>query len=91
MVKNREGPSASFSTKSRYRIFIYGALKECWSEWFNGFDISIDHSQDQPPFTILTCPAIDQARLRGILNRIWDLNLSLYSVLPISDPMVESS
>jgi hypothetical protein len=76
---------------SPYRILIDGGLNECWSEWFNGINISIEHSEDHPPFTVLTCPAMDQARLRGILNQIWDLNLTLLCLQQIPDPTLKEN
>jgi hypothetical protein len=91
MVKHQESLSASFRTKSPYRICICGVLNFRWSEWFSGIEISMEHSETRPPFTILTCPAIDQARLRGILNRIWDLNLSLIALQQIPDPTLEAT
>ena len=36
--------------------------------------------EDNSPTTLLTGPVADQAALRGLLNKIWDLNLSLISV-----------
>jgi hypothetical protein len=89
MVKHWKSPSTRLGTKSPYRILINGALNERWSNWFNGIGISMEHPEAHPPFTILTCPAIDQAKLRGILNQIWDLNLSLISLQQIPDPTLE--
>jgi len=36
--------------------------------------------KDDSPIVILTGPVADQAALRGLLARIWDLNLTLISV-----------
>jgi len=63
-----------------YQIKIEGELDDRWSDWFHGLTVVVE-SQD-PPATILT-GSIDQAGLRGILNKIWDLNLSLISVVPV--------
>ena len=91
MVKHRESPSTSFRTKSPYRIFIDGVLNDRWFEWFSTIEVSVEHSEAHPSFTILTCPAIDQARLRGVLNQIWDLNLNLISLQQIPDPTLEAT
>lgn len=61
-----------------YRIEIEGRLDPRWSSWFNGLIITVE-GQD-PVETTLTGMVPDQASLRGILNKIWDLNLSLISV-----------
>jgi len=57
-----------------YRIKVRGRLDERWSDWFNGMTITPERG-----ITTLT-GALDQAKLRGILSKIWDLNLTLISV-----------
>lgn len=74
---------------SPYEIQIHGELDERWAEWFNGIEITIEHTGDHLPLTILNCPAMDQAKLRGILNKIWDLNLSIISLRLVHDPILE--
>jgi hypothetical protein len=91
MVKEQPGPSSRSQAESRYEIQIRGALDERWLAWFNGMDISIEHTAGCLPFTTILCPVMDQARLRGTLNRIWDLNLSLISVQQRPDPALEAA
>ncbi len=61
-----------------YEIKIEGRLAERWSDWLNGLTIS---GEALTPVTTLTTLAIDQATLRGILTKIWNLNLDLISVV----------
>ncbi len=63
-----------------YEIRIRGELDGRWSTWFNGLTIILTHSRDQSPITTLIGPVVDQAALRGILCKLWDLNLTLISV-----------
>jgi hypothetical protein len=58
-----------------YRISVQGKLDEDWSDWLDGMTITFERST-----TTLTGPVADQPALRGILDRIWDLNLTLISV-----------
>ena len=67
---------------SYYQIQIEGELGEQWSDWFSGMTISVEK---ETTVTTLT-GYVDQATLRGILNKIWDLNLVLISVNPIDGP-----
>ena len=66
-----------------YQIKMQGKLDESWSAWFDGLTITFESGSDGSSITILTGPVIDQAALRGILFKIWDLNLALISVTPI--------
>ena len=61
-----------------YEIRVQGQLDSRWSDWFSGLAVSVDDG-----ITTLTGPVVDQAVLRGILSKIWDLNLVLISVSPI--------
>jgi hypothetical protein len=65
-----------------YRIRVRGRLDERWSDWFNDLTVETVNEGENLPVTIIT-GVIDQAALRGILNKVWDLNLSLISVVPI--------
>jgi len=62
-----------------YQIKVRGQLDEKWSEWFSGMTVTFDSD-----ITTLTGPVADQAALRGILSKIWDLNLTLISVIPVT-------
>lgn len=57
-----------------YRIQVEGLLDHKWVAWFNGMSIAFDGST-----TTLIGPVADQAALRGILCKLWDLNLNLIS------------
>ena len=59
-----------------YEIAIQGHLDHDWSEWFDGLSLT----QDDRGNTLLRGPISDQAALRGILLRVFDLGLSLLSV-----------
>ena len=65
-----------------YQIKVEGTLDERWSDWFSGLAVVAGGEDKDPPVTTLT-GLMDQAALRGILNKVWDLNLTLVSVVPI--------
>ena len=84
MMRGRAQSSPDLSESSPYEIVIHGELDGRWSEWFNGTTITVNHSRGPLPLTTLHFPAIDQAKLRGVLNKIWDMNLTLESVHQVS-------
>lgn len=65
-----------------YQIKVRGNLDDRWSDWFSGLTVQPADEGEDCPVTALS-GLIDQAALRGILNRIWDLNLTLVSVVSI--------
>jgi hypothetical protein len=67
-------------TPAVYQIKMEGVLDEKWSDWFNGMSIAFERTGDGPPITTITGAVADQAKLRGMLSKIWDLNLTLISV-----------
>jgi hypothetical protein len=68
-----------------YRITVEGKIDATWSEWLGGMRIVLQKEVNCVQMTTLSGVLIDQAALRSLLNRIWDLNLVLCSVLVI-DP-----
>ena len=57
-----------------YVITVLGRIGTPWSTWFDGLEVTPDEG-----VTVIE-GTVDQATLRGILSRIWDLNLTLISV-----------
>ena len=73
-------PNPSTGKPATYEIQVLGVLDESWSNWFNGMAIASEDASGDSPVTTLTGVVADQAALRGILERIWNLNLTLLSV-----------
>lgn len=63
-----------------YQIKVQGQLDERWADWFNSLRVITNSADEDLTITTLTGPVTDQAALRGILNKIWDLNLTVYSL-----------
>ena len=59
-----------------YEIRVRGQLPERWAGWFG--DVAIGLQADGT--TVLTCPAIDQAALYGLLKQVRSLGLPLLAV-----------
>jgi hypothetical protein len=59
-----------------YEIRLKGHLTNRWAGWFEEASIGLDEDGT----TRLTCPAIDQAALYGLLKKVRSLGLPLLSV-----------
>jgi hypothetical protein len=68
------------SKESTYQITIEGILKDSWSDWFGGIEISCSSSAGGLNVTVLNGSFPDQAALRGVLMKLWDLNATLLEV-----------
>ena len=62
------------------QIKMRGELDASWSAWFSHMTITVDDGM-----TTLTGAVADQSALRGILIKLWDLNLDLISVNQVND------
>jgi hypothetical protein len=69
-------PKRGSDRRDTYRIAIEGHLGSQWSDWFDGFTITLDERGR----TILVGPVADQAALHGLMKKIRDLGLPLISV-----------
>ena len=63
-----------------YQIKVEGKLHKRWADWFTGMHIEHQNVSVTNPVTILQGPVSDQAALRGMLIKLWDLNFTLVSV-----------
>ena len=63
-----------------YQIKVEGCLDPNWSDWFNEMEITNETKTDSHSITFFEGAVEDQATLRGILNHLWDLNLTILSV-----------
>ena len=63
-----------------YAIRLAGKLSPAWSEWLDGMTITVTGEEEGDPKTLLVGPIKDQAALRSLLSRIWDLNLTILFV-----------
>jgi len=62
------------------QIRVQGWIGERWASWFDGMAITYEGQNDGSAVTVLTGPVVDQAALRSLLNKLWDLNLAVISV-----------
>ena len=75
-----DGSEAGLNRPSIYRVIIQGRLHEKWSVWFNGMLVNSIMTAESSNDTLLIIAVPDQAALRGVINKIWDLNLNLISI-----------
>ena len=62
-----------------YEIRVKGHLDQRWSAWFDGMTITNEANGD----AIISGPLVDQAALHSLLIKVYNLNLTLISVLRI--------
>lgn len=70
-----------------YEIGIEGHLGEQWTDWFEGLTITLEEGG----MTYLTGPVVDQAALHGLLKRVRDLGMPLFSVNRIQPRPVDEA
>jgi hypothetical protein len=63
-----------------YRLEVQGALDAAWADWLDGAVIHIQPQTDATANTAFIVKVPDQSALRGLLGRLWDLNLTLISL-----------
>ena len=73
-----------------YQITVEGKIDASWSDWLNGMRLVSRKESDDMIVTTLSGFLTDQAALRGLLNRLWDLNLAVRAVQQI-DPATISN
>lgn len=67
-------------TSRFYRITVEGKIDPSWSDWLGGMQLATRKEANDMTVTTLIGVLVDQVALRGLLNRLWDLNLFVRSV-----------
>jgi len=73
-------PEFRFQNPAMYKIKVQGELKENWSERLQGLQINIERSPGKKPISILIGQINDQTALSGVLNALYDYNMTIISV-----------
>jgi hypothetical protein len=74
-----------------YKIRVQGRFRNTWKNWLDGELIRIEQSHENQNHTIITVAAQDQAALRGVLNKLWDVNLTIISFYQTNELNGESN
>ena len=74
-----------------YEIVIAGHLGDRWRDWLSGMAITYETSHGAMPTTKLDGAVRDQAALRGLLGRLWDLGLVVISVSRTNELSAEAT
>ena len=69
-----------FEAPASYRIRVQGHLDDSWTDRLGGMVITRAFTQDSQPMTILTGSLLDQAALSGVMNALYGLHLTVFSV-----------
>jgi hypothetical protein len=75
MMRTGDNVSRGIDRPAIYEIKVMGHLDKSWSGWLEGMSINYEDS-----CTVLIGKMMDQAALRGLLNKVWDLNQTLVSI-----------
>jgi len=68
-------------TTRSYQIVVAGEIDHARQVWFASIGLAArPFRSDGDSFTLLSGPVTDQAHLRGILNKLWDLNFEVVRV-----------
>jgi hypothetical protein len=68
------------SSSNTYQITVEGKIDSSWSDWFACLSVASYQEPDGMFVTTIHGVLNDQAALRGLLNRLWDLNLEVVSL-----------
>lgn len=66
--------------RATYEIEVAGSLNPHWDRWLDGLSVTARPAGDGQMTTVLAA-TVDQVGLRGLLCRLWDLNLVVVWVI----------
>jgi hypothetical protein len=75
-----------FDRPAAYQISVQGRVDPDWAGFLAGMTIRLTTEEASPPITTLEGELSDQAALLGVLNALYELHLTVLSVLWLSHP-----
>jgi hypothetical protein len=73
--------------ESTYQIRVKESLDQHFTDWLG--DLTLTRLEDGK--TLLVGPFVDQSALRGLLNQLWNLNITVISVDKIENKNQQES
>jgi hypothetical protein len=86
-MSDKRNPKTDLSQPMIYQIRLQGHLGGQWIAWFEGLTITLEDTGD----TLLTGPVVDQAALYGLLRKVRDLGIPLFSVIRLQPDQTDVS
>ena len=86
-MSNKHSSEIEPSQSAVYQIRIKGHLGREWTDWFEGLAIQLQDNGE----TLLTGPVVDQAALYGVLRKVRDVGMPLFSVNRVTPGQAEAS
>lgn len=80
----------AFDRPAVWRIWLEGRVEADWSQWFDLMSMRHERRKDGSWRTLVEGLLSDQAALRGVITRMWDLNMRVIS-LSRRDSLAEGS
>jgi hypothetical protein len=76
----------SFKSPSIYKIKVFGDLNERFTERMGGMQLNVERFHKEGPVSVLIGQINDQSALSGILNTLYNSQLTIISVAMLKDP-----
>ncbi len=82
MGKNKD---LNFKKAAIYKIVVNGILEETSSDSYRGMQVTVERKKGKENFSVLVGEIRDQAALSGILNNLYEAQLTVISVNMLSE------
>jgi len=69
---------------ARYEIVVMGRIDPEWANWFGEIPVVIEPDCQGKSLTCLTCQVHGQSELFVVLDKLYSLNFSIYSIRLLS-------
>lgn len=74
----------SFKKAAIYKIVVNGLIDDSWSDHYRGMQINVERKKGEAIFSTLVGEIRDQAALSGVLNNLYEMQMTVISVNMLS-------
>jgi hypothetical protein len=84
-MKTKTNDQFNFKNPAVYKIVIKGAFDKNWSDNLFGMQVEVRKGEGNITFTSLVGEIRDQSALSGLLNNLYEMQMTVISVNMLSD------
>jgi hypothetical protein len=75
----------NFKKAAIYKIVVQGEIDDNWADRLNDMQINVDQQKGKQPISSIVGEITDQSALSGILNTLYELQMTVISVKMLSE------
>jgi hypothetical protein len=85
MITNKSIRDYNFKKPAVYKIVVQGEIDDCWADRLFDMQINVERQKGKQSISSIVGEITDQSALSGILNTLYELQMTVISVKMLTE------